>query len=83
MTSPSMPESAAVDVLVLRQLLHDVNQPLTAIGNYAHVGQQLLTQGSPDPARLLSLFEKINQQAQRAQTLSRQISQTLPRVPSP
>lgn len=61
----------------LRRLLHDFNQPLTAIGNYAQAGRQLIDQGSPDLARLRQLFEKIAQQGSRASALTRELGQAI------
>ncbi|MDR0780355.1 MAG: hypothetical protein LBF16_06630 [Pseudomonadales bacterium] len=60
-----------------RRLLHDLNQPLTAIGNYAQAACQLLDQGVHDPARLRTLFEKIAQQGQRASALTHELGKTL------
>lgn len=56
-----------------RQLLHDLNQPLTAIGNYAQAGHQLLDAGQMDCKQLGMLFEKILAQSARASSLSREL----------
>jgi signal transduction histidine kinase len=61
----------------LRRLLHDFNQPLTAIGNYAQAGCQMIDQGMNDPARLRALFEKIAQQGSRASALTRELGQAI------
>jgi two-component system sensor kinase FixL len=64
----------------LRQLLHQYNQPLTAISNYAQAGRQLIDQGRHDPARLRELFEKIAQQSQRANALSHELGAELAQI---
>lgn len=55
------------------ELLHRLNQPLTAIGNYAQAGSTLLAAGKMDHAMLQSLFDKIAQQAQRGNDISREL----------
>jgi signal transduction histidine kinase len=72
-----MMEQANVETDAARRLLHDLNQPLTAIGNYAQAGCQLLAQGMNDPVRLRALFEKIVLQGNRASTLTHELGQTL------
>jgi C4-dicarboxylate-specific signal transduction histidine kinase len=57
----------------LRRLLHLLNQPLTAIGNYAEAGRQLIDQGMSDPARLQELFEKIARQSSRAGVIAQDL----------
>jgi hypothetical protein len=57
----------------VRRLLHDFNQPLTAIGNYAQAGSQLIDKGLSDTARLKELFEKIALQCGRTNTLSQEL----------
>lgn len=47
-------------------IAHEVNQPLTALVNYAQVGKRLLERGEVDPERLADLLDKINTQAVRA-----------------
>jgi|GEM_PF-1163162 Signal transduction histidine kinase regulating C4-dicarboxylate transport system len=60
------------------QRLHQLNQPLTAIGNYAEAGCRFIDQGLEDPARLRQIFEKIVQQSERARTLAHEIRQSAP-----
>lgn len=45
---------------------HEVNQPLTAITNYARVAKRLLENGDVDHAKLSELLEKLDVQAVRA-----------------
>jgi len=45
---------------------HEVNQPLTAIANYASVSRRLLDKGIPDPTKLSDTLEKMQAQAIRA-----------------
>ncbi len=47
-------------------IAHEVNQPLTAIANYANACRRLLTTGQSKPADLVSTLEKISTQADRA-----------------
>lgn len=58
---------------LLSQLVHDLNQPLSAIANYAQAASQLIDKGMTDPARLQQLFEKIASQCDRATALSQEI----------
>lgn len=57
----------------LNQLVHDLKQPLTAIGNYAKAGSYLIDAGLSDTARLKELFEKIAVQCERGTCLSREL----------
>lgn len=59
--------------------LHDLNQPLSAINNYAQAGLQLIDNGRGDIARLKDLFSKIVAQSARGTALSQQMSKTLAR----
>lgn len=61
----------------LRHLLHQFNQPLTAIGNYAQAGCHLIDNGNPDPARLREIFEKIARQSSRSIALSEELGAAL------
>lgn len=61
----------------LRRLLHQFNQPLTAIGNYAQAGCHMIDNGQVDPARLKELFEKIARQSGRTIALSQELGQAL------
>lgn len=55
-------------------LAHELNQPLTAIANYAQASRLLLAGGSPaDPARLVDLSEKVIDQAERAGQIIRRL----------
>lgn len=47
-------------------IAHEVNQPLTAVVNYARVGKRLLQQPELDRERLDDLFNKLDIQAVRA-----------------
>ena len=47
-------------------IAHEVNQPLTAIANYANAGRRLLQNGLTDAAELVSILDKIGSQADRA-----------------
>jgi hypothetical protein len=57
----------------LSKLLHDLNQPLSAINNYAQAGSQLIDSGMADLPRLKDLFAKIVAQSSRATGLSQQL----------
>lgn len=59
------------------QLLHDLNQPLSAINNYAHAGSHLIDSGLADPQRMKELFKKISTQCERATELSQQMGKVL------
>jgi C4-dicarboxylate-specific signal transduction histidine kinase len=63
------------------QLLHDLNQPLSAINTYAQAGLQLIEKDLADPARLKDLFSKIAQQCARATVLSKELRQSLGKEP--
>ena len=47
-------------------IAHEVNQPLTAVVNYAQVGKRLLDRDNFDRAKLVDLLDKVNTQAVRA-----------------
>lgn len=47
-------------------IAHEVNQPLTALVNYAQVGRRLLARESIDREKLVDLLDKVNTQAVRA-----------------
>lgn len=47
-------------------IAHELNQPLTAVVNYAQVGKRLLERDEIDRAKLLELLDKMNTQAVRA-----------------
>lgn len=55
------------------EILHDLNQPLTAINNYALAGSSMLASGNADLARLRELFDKIAEQSLRTVELSREL----------
>lgn len=63
----------------LSRLLHDLNQPLSAINTYTQAGCHLLDQGMADPARLKDLFTKIAAQAARATALSQDMRKVMNR----
>ncbi len=47
-------------------IAHELNQPLTAIANYAKVSQRLLKASDPNLAEVIEVNEKINRQTRRA-----------------
>jgi two-component system sensor kinase FixL len=47
-------------------IAHEVNQPLTAIANYANAVRRLLLSGQAEPAEMAGILEKIGAQAERA-----------------
>jgi two-component system sensor kinase FixL len=47
-------------------IAHEVNQPLTAIANYASAVRRLLLSGQAEPRELATILEKISNQAERA-----------------
>lgn len=47
-------------------IAHEVNQPLTAIANYANACRRLLQSGNAEPEELIGTLEKISAQADRA-----------------
>lgn len=47
-------------------IAHEVNQPLTAVVNYARVGKRMLDREPIDGAALRELFDKLDRQAVRA-----------------
>lgn len=51
---------------MVSSIAHEVNQPLTAIANYASACRRLLNSGQAQPAALASTLEKISAQAERA-----------------
>jgi phosphoglycerate-specific signal transduction histidine kinase len=65
----------------LSRLVHDLNQPLSAISTYAHTGKHLIDNGVTDPAQLKELFEKIALQCTRATALSRELGKALQPMP--
>lgn len=73
---PGNPEQARA-----AQLLHDLNQPLSAINTYAQAGMQLIERDLADPARMKDLLGKIAQQCARATLLSQDLRRNL--APSP
>ncbi|MGK0441204.1 MAG: PAS domain S-box-containing protein [Pseudohongiellaceae bacterium] len=47
-------------------IAHEVNQPLTAIVNYAQVAKRLITAESFDKTKMVELLDKLNAQSERA-----------------
>lgn len=47
-------------------IAHEVNQPLTAIANYANAARRLVLAGDIDPEELATIHDKIAAQAERA-----------------
>ena len=56
-------------------ILHQLNQPLTAINNYAHAGSAMLSAGDVNPERLQELFDKIAEQSARSADISKDLRQ--------
>ena len=68
---------AVAAVTELRRLLHQFNQPLTAIGNYAQAGNSLIASGQTDSHQLQELFGKIAAQSARATALSQELGKAV------
>lgn len=83
-SKPSTP-AAAPELSRLRQDLnqafHDLNQPLSAIGNYAQAGAHLIDNGLADPAQLKELFGKIAAQGTRATALAQELRAAVTSAP--
>lgn len=47
-------------------IAHELNQPLTAVGNYAGALSRLLDAGNANPTRVRDIVERIRQQTTRA-----------------
>lgn len=54
-------------------LAHEMNQPLTALANYARAGQLLARADPPDPVRLSDTLEKLAGEAARAGEVVRRL----------
>jgi PAS domain S-box-containing protein len=54
---------------------HEVNQPLTAIANYASVSRRLLDKGIPEPEKLADTLAKMQAQAIRASEVVERLRQ--------
>jgi two-component system sensor kinase FixL len=54
---------------------HEVNQPLTAIANYASVSRRLLEKGIPEPEKLADTLGKMQAQAIRASEVVERLRQ--------
>ncbi len=54
-------------------IAHEINQPLTAIANYADAARRRVGADNADPAKLLSSLEKVSRQAQRAGEVIRRL----------
>ena len=50
---------------------HELNQPLTAIANYAHACERLLSRADTDPAEVREALRQITQQTGRAADILR------------
>ncbi len=57
------------------EIAHELNQPLSAIANYARAGVMLLRRGEVDPQGLARAFEEIATQAQRGGEVIRRLRQ--------
>jgi signal transduction histidine kinase/ABC-type uncharacterized transport system substrate-binding protein len=54
-------------------IAHEINQPLTAIGNYAHACRLMLDQGSFDKERFQEILDKLSRSAKRAGEVIRRL----------
>jgi two-component system sensor kinase FixL len=54
-------------------IAHEINQPLTAISNYADAARRRVLADSADPAKLLKSLEKVSEQAHRAGEVIRRL----------
>lgn len=70
-------QNSATQSPPLSRLLHDLNQPLSAISSYAQAAIQLIDNHLADEARLKELFTKIAAQSTRATALSQEMSKAL------
>ncbi len=61
----------------LSQLVHDLNQPLSAVSTYAQAGIHMIDNGLADTARLKELFGKIATQCGRATALSQELGKAV------
>ena len=54
-------------------IAHEINQPLTAISNYADAARRRVSTSNADPSKLLTSLEKVSEQAQRAGEVIRRL----------
>jgi two-component system sensor kinase FixL len=54
-------------------IAHELNQPLTAVGNYAGALGRMLSTPNPDPERVRNIVERIRQQTTRAGDVIRRL----------
>ena len=54
-------------------IAHEINQPLTAISNYADAARRRVSSADADPSKLLMSLEKVSEQAQRAGEVIRRL----------
>jgi hypothetical protein len=82
-TLPGKGKGATSDVTSkeVHRLLHQLNQPLTAISNYARAGIQLIDNGLADTARMKELFEKIAAQSARTTASSQDLGAAVTKLP--
>jgi len=59
----------------LINILHQLNQPLTAISNYAQAGRIMLNNDDFDRELLQGLFDKISDQATRSTSISKELQE--------
>lgn len=64
---------AAIFGEVAAGVAHELNQPLTAITNYAHACERLLANGAGDPLEVREALAQIAAQAQRAADVARRL----------
>lgn len=56
-------------------IAHELNQPLTAIANYAAVGSEMVDAGNKNPAKLVKALDSVQVQAERASEIIRRLRQ--------
>lgn len=60
-------------------LAHEINQPLSAISNFARAARRLLDQAEPDIAKASSHLDRVAEQAQRAGEIIRRMRKMIDR----
>lgn len=60
-------------------LAHEINQPLTAVSNFARAAKRILDRPDSDPAEALALVDRIAEQAQRAGRIIRRMRRLIER----
>lgn len=60
-------------------LAHEINQPLTAVSNFAQAARRLLAEESPDIASVSALLEDVSREARRAGEILRRLRRMVDR----